>query len=246
MSRYAYDYSLTPARPTGWRSVLTSVMTVATIAAVSAISGAVVTLELFASPSRPAETTAAIAAVNIPSLPAPSARANRVVTPHAPQEAGTAAAQPVVPPVAAPAPQPAPIAPVMAADENVSAPASDSALTFASGYAQRRAAQEAVTPPPSPSAQVARVGAETQFGRAAIKLKPKAYARANGAQDRRQTADARGGDGGPFARFERTDSFDFGRHQALAFGDQRANRRSQPSPGGLFNNSPGGLFGGLF
>jgi hypothetical protein len=258
MSRYGYDYSLTPARPTGWRSVLTSVMTVATIVAVSAISGAVVTLDLLAPPSRPAETAPVIAAVNV--APAPAApRAARVVTPRVPDEAtvravaaNTATAtirdqQPAAAAAAQPAttPQSAPVAPIVTADENISTPVSESALTFASGYALRRAVQAAATAPPTTSEQVARVEAETQFGRAANKVKPKTFARANGAPDRR-TADARG-DGGVFDRFDRNDKFDFERHQALAFGDQRASRRSAPAQqGGLFSNSPGGLFGGLF
>lgn len=260
MSRYAYDYSLTPARPTGWRPVLTSALSIATIVAVSAISGAVVTLDLLALPSRSAETAAASAAVTVPQAPAPApTRAARVVTPRVPDQASAPAAganqdqqpvviaapQPAAPPVTAPAPQAAPVAPVVTADQNISAPASESELTFASGYALRRAVQEAATSPASTSAQVARVEAETQFGRAAIKVKPKTYARANGAQDRR-TADARGD--GLFDRFDRNDKFDFERHQALAFGEQRANRRPAPPPqqGGLFGNSPGGLFGGLF
>jgi hypothetical protein len=260
MSRYAYDYSLTPARPTGWRSVFTSVMTVATIVAVSAISGAVVTLDLLAPPSRPAETASAIAAVNVAQTPAPAPmRAARVVTPRLPDEANVSAVaantataairdqQPAVAAAAQPAttPQSAPVAPIVTADENISTPVSESALTFASGYALRRAVQAAATAPPTTSEQVARVEAETQFGRAANKVKPKTFARANGAPDRR-TADARG-DGGVFDRFDRNDKFDFERHQALAFGDQRASRRSAPpQQGGLFSNSPGGLFGGLF
>jgi hypothetical protein len=257
MSRYANDYSLTPARPTGWRPVLTSAVTIATIVAVSAISGAVVTLDLLAPPSRHAETAAASAAVTVAQAPAPT-RAARVVTPRLPEEAARAVGananqdqQPAVAAVpqpaapAAPAPQPAPVAPVVAADEGISAPASESELTFASGYALRRAVQEAATAPPSASAQVARVEAESQFGRAAVKVKPKTYARTNGAQDRR-TADARGD--GMFDRFDRNDKFNFERHQALAFGEQRANRRSAPpqQQGGLFGSSPGGLFGGLF
>jgi hypothetical protein len=259
MSRYAYDYSLTPARPTGWRPVFTSAVTIATIVAVSAISGAVVTLDLLAPPSRPAETASASAAVTVPQAPAPT-RAARVVTPRVPDEAAravaananqdqqpavAAVAQPAAPAVTAPAPQSAPVAPVVAAEENISAPASESELTFASGYALRRAVQEAATAPPSASAQVARVEAETQFGRAATKVKPKTYARANAAQDRR-TADARGD--GMFDRFDRNDKFNFERHQALAFGEQRANRRPAPpqQQGGLFGSSPGGLFGGLF
>jgi hypothetical protein len=256
MSRYAYDYSLSTARPTGWRSVLTSAMTIVTIVAVSAISGAVVTLDLLAPPSPPAETAAASAGASVPQAPAPApTRAARVVTPRVADEASapaaganrnqqsavTAAPQPPALPVTAPAP----VTPVVAADQNISAPASESELTFANGYALRRAVQEAATAPPSTSAQVARLETETQFGRAAIKVKPKTYARANGAQDRR-TADAR--DGGLFDRFDRNDKFDFERHQTLAFGEQRANRRPAPpqQQGGLFSNSPGGLFGGLF
>ena len=52
MSRYAYDYSLAPARPTGWRAAFTSITVVGTVMAVSAISGALVTLQLFAAPAQ--------------------------------------------------------------------------------------------------------------------------------------------------------------------------------------------------
>jgi len=49
MSRYAYDYSLTPARPTGWRATLATITVVGTVMAISGISGALVTLHLFTS-----------------------------------------------------------------------------------------------------------------------------------------------------------------------------------------------------
>lgn len=51
VSCYGYDYSLTPARPTGWRGTVANITIFATVMAVSAISGVVVTLELFASSS---------------------------------------------------------------------------------------------------------------------------------------------------------------------------------------------------
>jgi hypothetical protein len=265
MSRYAYDYSLTPARPTGWRSVVTRGVTVATIVAVSAISGAVVTLDLFAQSNPPADTSA-VAAATIQPVPA---RAARLVAPHVADVASAAvtdeqhpvvaAAQPVQQPAAVPAPQPAP---VVAVNDSVSAPMAEGDLTFTSGYAQRRAVHEGVSqatnrtaqPATAASVRVARIEAKTQVGRAAIKIKPKVYARANAvqdpraAQDPRRVADARAETNGVFDRFDRSNPFDFSRHQALAFGDPRTNRRASPPQhgGGTASNSTGGLFGGLF
>src|SRR5215467_6301664 len=45
MAGYSYDYSLTPARETGWRSAVTTAATIVAVLAVSTISGAVVTVE---------------------------------------------------------------------------------------------------------------------------------------------------------------------------------------------------------
>jgi hypothetical protein len=155
------------------------------------------------------------------------------------------AVRPASPPAAAPAPQPTPVAAIAPPPTTH---VSESELTFTRGYARRRAIQAAVdaSGPKSdgPQTAVARVETDGQLGRAA-KAKPKAVARANAPQDPRRVAE----EGGPFSRFDRPDKFDFGRHQALAFGDARdphANRRPPPQQGGLFGNSPGGFFGGLF
>ena len=255
MSRYGYDYSFTPSRPSGWRSVLTNVLTVGTIVAVSAISGGVVALELLGSPTSVASAPV-MTASNVPPAPA---RAARVVTPPVSQQvsaqanASAAVEQPQSPaavaqltaqPAAAPAPQAAPAASVASADEQAAAHVQESELTFTRGYARRRALQAAAAP--SASIEVARVESQTQVGRAAIKAKPKVVARANATQDLPRTADAHPA-GGVFERFDQPDKFDFARHQALAFGDTRQNRRAPPSQGGgLFSNSPGGFFHGLF
>ena len=254
MSRYGYDYSFTPSRPSGWRSVLTNVLTVGTIVAVSAISGGVVALELLGSPT--SASAPAMTAANVPPSPA---RAARVITPRVSQQvsaqanASAAVEQPQSPaavaqltaqPAAAPAPQAAPAASVASADEQAAAHVQESELTFTRGYARRRALQAAAAP--SASIEVARVESQTQVGRAAIKAKPKVVARANATQDLPRTADAHPA-GGVFERFDQPDKFDFARHQALAFGDTRQNRRAPPSQGGgLFSNSPGGFFHGLF
>ena len=251
MSRYGYDYSLMPSRPTGWRSVFSNVLMVGAIAAVSAISGGVVALELLGPPTSaagaPAITAAAVA-------PAP-ARAARVVTPRpsqqvsAPTTVGAAMEQPELPaaaaqPAAAPAPQSTPVVALASADEQAAAPAPESDLTFTSGYARRRAVHAATQAALSQNIDVAKVESEAQVGRAANKAKPKVtVARTNGTLDQPRTADARGSGG----TFEQSDKFDFARHQALAFGDPRQNRRAAPQQGGgLFSNSSGGFFRGLF
>jgi hypothetical protein len=129
----------------------------------------------------------------------------------------------------------------------------DSDLTFAKGYAMRQAAEHGAV---TRHGKVL-VAAKTQLGRAAVKSKPKAYARNNAgnSQDRRRvetaraaTQPTRGSAYGMFDRFDRPDQFNFARHQALAFGEQRveqhvARRRidAPPPP-----RPSGGLFGGLF
>jgi hypothetical protein len=253
MSRYGYDYSLTPRRPTGWRSALTNVLMVGTIVAVSAISGAVVTLQLFGQGTSAADSPAMAAATAPPSTPAARTVKRRVQEPASAQanagsavdqpQAVVAAARPTpIPtptPVAAPAPQAA--AP---ADAKAAAHVSERELTFTNGYARRRALQEAAAS--SAKVDVARLEAQSKVGREAIKIKPR-VARTNAPQDQRRVADAREA-GGLFDRFDHSERFDFGRHQAMAFGDprdQRANRRPPPQ-GGSFSNSPGGFFGGLF
>ncbi len=254
MSRYAYDYSLNPARPTRWGSTLTSIIVVGTVMAVSATSGALVTLQLLASPR---DVVLPHVAAAIP--PAPQQVTRRVVAltasvPAAPSyrvELPTAAGPPTPqsppPPTVTASVRPAPVTVAPAAQP---APIPDSELTFAKGYAQRRAiANGAVI-----RHGKVLVAAKAQLGRAAVKSKPRVYARnnANGtnSQDRRGVETARGDAFGMFQRFDRPDQFDFARHQALAFGDQRTPRRRSDAPParppGPFGNSPSGLFGGLF
>jgi hypothetical protein len=261
MSRYAYDYSLTPARPTGWRATLTNITVVGTVIAVSTISGALVTLQLFASPA-PAMVAPQVVAA-IPVQPAPQTIATRVVASAArdasapvaaasnqaepPTTVAAAAQVPPSPPVTRPA-QPAP---VVAVAQPAPAPIADSELTFAKGYAQRRGAENGA---------VARhgkviVAAKAELGRAAVKAKPKVYARNNAnstnGQDRRGVQTARSDAFSMFQRFDRPDQSDVAHHQALAFGEQRTpppRRRSDAParPAAPYGNSPNGLFGGLF
>ncbi len=132
------------------------------------------------------------------------------------------------------APQAAPSAPVARNDE---AAISTGDLTFAKGYALRRAARQAAAQAASPKAAAAQtatanvkvaaadepgVASEKQFGRPAVVAK------------RKPTAMAQYPRGERYGMFER---FEGPRHQALAFGDsapQRPVRRS------------GGWFDGLF
>jgi hypothetical protein len=255
MSRYGYDYSLAPSASSGWRSRFTTVMTVGAIAAISAISGAAVALNLLAPAGTTADRPVAVvtyvmpASVPVARTAAPAAPQPAITTATiAPSRVPAAVVRPASPPAAAPAPQPAPA--VAAVEALPATHVSESELTFTHGYARRRAIQAAVdaSGPKSDGPQAAVAGLETQgqLGRAA-KAKPKAVARATAPQDPRRVADARE-EGGPFSRFDRPDKFDFGRHQALAFGDPRdphANRRPPPQ-GGPFGNSTGGFFGGLF
>jgi hypothetical protein len=257
MSPYGYDYSLAPRATTGWRSRFTTVVTVGALVAISAVSGAAVALNLLGPAGTPADRPA-IFAMHAPAASAPVAA--QTLMPAAPQpakatvavapsQAPPAAVHPASPPAAAPAPQPAPA--VAAVEPAPTAHVSDSELTFSRGYARRRAIQiaaDAVSAPrpAGPATEVARVETQGQFGRAARKAK--AIAHTNTTQDSRRVAEARE-EGGPFSRFEQHEKFDFGRHQALAFGDSRdprANRRPPPQGGGLFGNSPSGFFGGLF
>jgi hypothetical protein len=243
MSPYGYDYSLGRSASTGWRSRFTTVMTVSAIAAISAISGAAVALNLLGPAGTAADRPVTVATHAQPA----SVPVVHTVAPAAPQPAiTTATIAPSRVPAAAPAPQPAPAVAAIEAPPTTHVAESD--LTFTRGYARRRAIQAAVDASGSksdgPQTAVARVETDGQLGRAA-KAKPKAVARANAPQDPRRVAE----EGGPFSRFDRPDKFDFGRHQALAFGDPRdphANRRPPPQQGGLFGNSPGGFFGGLF
>jgi len=254
MSRYGYDYSLAPGRPNGWRSAFGNILTIGTIVVISAISGSVVALNLLGSANPAADQPTVVAAHPVPS--ARAARATAPTTPQMPQLmiASTNAVAAAAPPLAthavaaqpaAPAPQAAPAAPPQASaapDEPATASVPDNELTFTRGYARRRAVQAAAhtTSGAGAGVAVARVESQTQLGRAALKAKPRTLARQYG-QDQRHVADA----GGLFSRFDsqqQSDNrFDFGRHQALAYGDQRTNRRPAPQSGGL-----GGFFRGLF
>ena len=266
MSRYAYGYSVAPARPTGWRSAFGNFLGVTAVVSLSVISGAVVSYELIGGDARFGSTAFSSAPVapvqarvEIPvqtpvkppvKLPAKAATtgsvapATRPVAPLAasesPKPAARAAAPAVVPtvaPVAATpvaAPQAAPSAPVARNDE-AAIPTGD--LTFAKGYALRRAARQAAAQAATPKAAAAQtptanvkvaaadepgVASEKQFGRPAVVAK------------RKPTAMAQYPRGERYGMFER---FEGPRHQALAFGDsapQRPVRRS------------GGWFDGLF
>jgi len=267
MSRYGYEYALTPSHPTGWRNALSNVLMVGTIVAVSAISGAVVSFELMGPTSAANAPTIAAKTVPAPApmvalnrAPAPAARvvtpaprvAEQVSTP-ASVAAGVEQAQAlaIIPqealqqpflPTSAPLPQAASAVPVASANQ-AAAPVSESELTFTQGYARRRAVQQAAE---AARPQVARVESESQIGRPAVKAKPKTnVARANAPQDQAHVADARD-TGSLFDRFLPRRQAAAPQHQAMAYGDPRASRHPQPQSGGLFANSPGGFFGGLF
>src|ERR1051325_350289 len=60
MSRYRYDYSLTPGRPKGWRSLFRNVLVIGAIAAISAVSGGVVVLDLLGPGSTVADRDALV------------------------------------------------------------------------------------------------------------------------------------------------------------------------------------------
>ena len=262
MSRYTYGYSLAPARPTGWRSAFGNFLGVTAVVSLSVISGAVVSYELIGGDARFGSTAFSSAPVapvqarvEIPvqapvKLPAKAATTGSVApatrpvaalaASESPKPAARAAAPAVVPtvaPVAATpvaAPQAAPSAPVARNDE---AAISTGDLTFAKGYALRRAARQAAAQAASPKAAAAQtatanvkvaaadepgVASEKQFGRPAVVAK------------RKPTAMAQYPRGERYGMFER---FEGPRHQALAFGDsapQRPVRRS------------GGWFDGLF
>jgi len=263
VSRYGYDYSLTPARPTGWRGTLANMTIFATVMAVSAISGAVVTREFFGSRAPSVVATAA---------PAPQAAAQPVAgpvtkalalvttpksapavpsTPSTPSTTSTADvhAAPPATVAAAPAVEPTPAPPPAAAQAHQPqpTPVADSDLTFAKGYAQRQAIARGA---PVRHGKVV-VEAKTNLGRTALKSKPKTYVRnTNTPDDQRRVAAAQRPDAfGMFQRFERPDQFDFNRHQALAFGEQRTSRRNNDAArpaAPQYSNSPNGLFGGLF
>lgn len=250
MSGYDYAYNAAPARSTGWGSVIAGFFTIVTVVAVAGISGAVVTLELIAPQSPRADASADVAArPSEASVKQHSATPQHVavVTPRTAigpiPQAVTQHQQPLAQiqqqPLAhmpeqdqelraavAPAPAPAQPQPTIAAappppGANM---VPDSELTFAKGYAQRRAAQEAA----SVAAHSAdgKVAAVSQLGRAAVPRKPN-YARNYASSARRRYA----------ARGEAMGYYDSRRHEALAYGEeQRPPRRAEPR---------GGFFGGF-
>ncbi len=253
MSRYVYDYSIAPTRPTGWASMLAKLVIGTAVVVLSVICGAVVAFELFGGQTRDSATPAFAAAappthatvqapLQVPKVPAPSLKAkqpdavasNRVATVPAsesrivdrpavrPDVVGTVSAPPVVA---------APAAPPVAAPEAVSA----KDLTFAKGYAQRRAAQQAAAAEAAAKNKVAvtaenqvtvgnedAVATEKQFGRPALRRKPSVVAQTARNNER-------------YGVYERFDGF--ARQQALAYGDNSRPVR-RPNPGGLFD----GLF----
>jgi hypothetical protein len=263
MSRYTYGYSLAPARPTGWRSAFGNFIGVTAVVSLSVISGAVVAYNLIGGDARfvstpvsstPVSSTAVAPTqarvetpvqtpVKLPTKAATTGSATSATQPVAtlaasesPKPAARAVAPAVVAAVAA-APVTAPQAvPPNARNDEVAIPAGD--LTFAKGYALRRAARQAAAQAASPKAAAAQTAtantkvaaaadepgaaSEKQFGRPAVVAKRKPSVVAQYPRNER------------YGMFER---FDGPRHQALAFGDsspQRPVRRS------------GGWFDGLF
>ena len=251
MSRYTYGYSLAPARPTGWRSAFGNFIGVTAVVSLSVISGAVVAYNLIGGDARffstPVSSTAVAPAqaraetpVQAPVKQLPTkaattgsaASATQPVTTLAASESPKRAARADAPAVvavvatAAAAPVAAPQAAPIARNDEVAIPAGD--LTFAKGYALRRAARQAAAQTATPNSKVAAAAdepgaaSEKQFGRPAVVAKRKPSVVAQYPRNER------------YGMFER---FDGPRHQALAFGDsspQRPVRRS------------GGWFDGLF
>jgi hypothetical protein len=257
MSRYAYGYSVAPTRPTGWRSAFGNFIGVTAVVLLSVISGAVVSYELIGGDARFVSTPVSSAAVaptqarveapvqapvKLPTKAATTGSAATATQPIAtlaasekPKPAARAQAPAVAATVAA-APVTAPQAAPIARNDEAAIPAGD--LTFAKGYALRRAARQAAAQAASPKAAATQTAtpnskvaaavdepgaaSEKQFGRPAVvaKRKPSVVAQ--------------------YPRYERYgmfERFDGPRHQALAFGDsapQRPVRRS------------GGWFDGLF
>jgi hypothetical protein len=260
MSRYAYGYSVVPAQPRGWGSSLGNLIGVSAVVLLSGISGAVVAFNLVGGDARvvsPPVSTAAVAPARVDVAQAPIQAPVKLPTKLPTKVAAPASAAPSIPPVVATAAErqkpaqraeaPAVVAPAAAPPAPQAAPSqisqnddaaiSSGDLTFAKGYALRRAAQQAAAAQAqksaaphtaTPNAKVAAADeqpgavADRQFGRPAVvaKRKPSVVAQY-----------PRGERYGMFERFEGP------RHQALAFGDsspQRPVRRS------------GGWFDGLF
>jgi DNA polymerase-3 subunit gamma/tau len=226
------------------------------VVVLSVISGAVVAFELFGGAARDSATPAFAAAppthvtVQAPTVQAPpqvlartlEAKRARVVAsdrvapvaasesrvaaqPAArPDAVGTVSAPPVV---AAPAAPPAAASAGATAYEPEAVPAKD--LTFAKGYAQRRAAQQAAAAATAAKNKVAvtaenNVAAPTeqQFGRPALRRKPSVVAQTARNNER-------------YGVYERFDGF--ARHETLAYGDNSRPVR-RPNSGGWFD----GLF----
>jgi hypothetical protein len=232
---------------------------VSAIVLLSGISGAVVAFNLIGGDARVAPmpvSTAAVAPARVDVAQAPIQAPVKLPTKVAPQASAAPSISPVVaaaaekqkpaqraeapavvaPVTAPPAPQAAP----SQISQNDDAATSSGDLTFAKGYALRRAARQqaaaaqaqkpAATQTATPNAKVAAAGeqpgaaAETQFGRPAIVAK------------RKPTAMAQYPRGDRYGMFER---FEGPRHQALAFGDSSPQR-----PVRRMNS--GGWFDGLF
>jgi hypothetical protein len=250
MSRYAYGYSVVPAQPKGWRSAAGNFMGVSAVVLLSGISGAVVAFDLIGGDARVAPTPVAAVAPAQPDVaPAPIKLPTKTATqisaapsiPVAPaavdnkKPAQRAEARAVVAPVTAP-PAVAPQAALAQASQNEDPAISSSDLTFAKGYALRRAARQAASaqapkPAATPNAKVAAAAeqpvaaTEKQFGRPAVaKRKPSVVAQY-----------PRGERYERYGAFERFDGP--ARHQALAYGDSSRPARRMNS---------GGWFDGLF
>src|SRR5712671_1476358 len=168
MSRYTYGYSLAPARPTGWRSAFGNFIGVTAVVSLSVISGAVVAYNLIGGDARffstPVSSTAVAPAqarvetpvqapVKLPTKAATTgsaASATQPVTTLAASESRKRAARADAPAIvavvatAAAAPVAAPPAAPVARNDEAAIPAGD--LTFAKGYALRRAARQAASP----------------------------------------------------------------------------------------------------
>jgi hypothetical protein len=245
MSRYGYDYSLTPGHPKGWRSLFRNVLVVGAIAAISAVSGGVVALDLLGSGSAAAHRQAPVTqtqpvSVRVaravtpapPAARAPTHAGAAVEKPQAPAATAIAApAQPPAQPSTSPAPQvastpdAAPAVSTATVEEPKTVRVPESELTFTTGYARRRAVQTAATTGAGTKTEVARGEEQNHIGRGA-KVKPRTtVARQNA--DQRRLADAH--------------------QQTFAFGDPRSNRRPPQQQGGLFSSNPfGGFFRGTF
>jgi hypothetical protein len=230
---------------------------VSAVVLLSGISGAVVAFNLIGGDARVVPTpisTAAVAPARVDVAPAPIQAPAKLPTKVATQSS----AAPSIPPVviaaaekqkpaqraeapAVVAPVTAPVVVPQAAPSQLSqtddAAISSGDLTFAKGYALRRAARQAATaqaqkPTATPNAKVAAAGeqpgaaTERQFGRPAVVVKRKPSVVAQYPRGDRYDR---------YGAFERFDGPT--RHQALAYGDS-----SRP----VRRTNSGGWFDGLF